>query len=313
MSDARAAGGGGDRGARTAAKWDALPVVGKGFALVGVGIVILSPDALLIRVMTFDEATLLFFRGAIAVVGYLALIRLHRGAVGARRTWTLTRSELAIAALMVLANVLFVTSIRNVNAALALVIITSAPAFTAVLSRLVGETIAPRTWIAAWVVLGGVGAIFVTAPAGGGDLPGTLAAVGASITLAVTLTVRRRSPEARMLPSLAVGAALTALVALPFASPLSASAENLEWALISGLIVLPVSLDLIWRAPRYITAPEVSLVSLMEAVLGPLWIWLALGEAPTLAVVLCGAVIIGTLATHAVLTQRELDSTRSIS
>ena len=308
MSEARAAGGRGDRAARIAARWGALPDVGKGFALVGVGIVILSPDALLIRLMTFDEGTLLFFRGAIAVVGYLALIRIHKGAVGARGSWALTRPEWAIAGLMVVANVLFVTSIRHVNAALALVIITSAPAFTAVLSRLVGEAIAPRTWIASWVVLGGVGAIFLTAPGGGSDLLGALAAVGASITLAITLTVRRRSPEARMLRSLAVGAALTALVALPFADPLSTSAENLGWALISGLIVLPVSLDLIWRAPRYITAPEVSLVSLMEAVLGPLWIWLFLGEAPTLAAVLCGAVIIGTLATHAELTQRELDS-----
>jgi drug/metabolite transporter (DMT)-like permease len=195
-----------------------------------------------------------------------------------------------------------------VNAALALVIITSAPAFTAVFSRVVGEVISRRTWIAAWVVLGGVAAIFLTAPKGGGDLLGTLAAVGASITLALTLTIRRRSHEIRMLPSLAVGAVLTAVVALPFADPLDTSAENLGWALLSGLIVLPISLDLIWRAPRYITAPEVSLISLMEAVLGPMWIWAFLGEAPTLAAVLCGTVIIGTLATHAVLTQRDLDA-----
>src|SRR5262245_18469603 len=164
-----------------AARWDRLPDVAKGFALAGVGIVILSPDALLIRLMTVDEATLLFFRGAVSVVGYLILIRIHTGAVAERQMWTLTRSEWTIALLMLIANVLFVTSIRHVNAALALVIISSAPAFTAVIGRFIGEAIAPRTWVAAWVVLAGVAAIFITAPKGGGDLLGTLAAVGASI------------------------------------------------------------------------------------------------------------------------------------
>jgi drug/metabolite transporter (DMT)-like permease len=305
MSGASAAGGAGDRAARLGARWRGLPDVTKGFALAGIGIVVLSPDALLIRLMTVDEGTLLFFRGALSVFGYLLLIRIHGGAVGTRRTWVLTRPELAIAVLMLLANVFFVTSIRNTNAALALVIISSAPAFTAVLSSLVGESISRRTWISSLVVLGGVGAIFATQPQGG-ELLGTLAAVGASITLAVSLVVRRRAPSVRMLPTLAVGAVLTALVAAPFASPWSTSASDLGLALIMGLVVLPVSLDLIWRAPRYITAPEVSLVSLMEAVLGPLWILLIIGEAPTVAAVLAGVVIIGTLATHAVLTQREL-------
>jgi drug/metabolite transporter (DMT)-like permease len=307
MSRAGAAGGEGGRTAGVAVRWSALPDVTKGVALAGAGIFILSPDALLIRSMTVDEGTLLFFRGALAVVGYLALIRIHGGAVRARRTWALSRPELAVAGLMMVANVLFVTSIRHVNAALALVIISSAPAFTALLSSLVGESIAQRTWIASLVVVAGIGAIFATQPEGG-DLLGAAAAVGASMILAVTLVVRRRNPSIRMLPALGVGAAATALVALPFASPASTSASDLGLAAIMGLMVLPVSLDLIWRAPRYITAPEVSLVSLMEAVLGPLWIWLIIGEVPTLAAVLAGVVIIGTLAVHAVLTQRELDA-----
>ena len=300
-------GGPAGRASRLESRWDGLPDVGKGFALAGVGILILSPDALLIRLMSVNTGTLLFLRGAVAVFGYLALIRIHAGRFSSQEVFVRNRPELTVAALFVVANVLFVTSIRHVNVALALVILSGAPAFTAVLSSLVGESISRRTWIAALVVLGGVATILVIQPADG-DLPGTLAAVGASMTLAVTLVVRRRNPGIRTLPALALSAFLIALVALPYASPLSASASDLGYALIMGLIVLPVSLDLIWRAPRYITAPEVSLVSLMEAVLGPLWVWAILGEAPTQAAVLAGIVIIGTLATHAVLTQRELEA-----
>lgn len=61
-------------------------------------------------------------------------------------------------------------------------------------------------------------------------------------------------------------------------------------------ISLPVSLSLITRGPRYLAAPEVGLVLLLETVLGPLWVWLALGEQPTSRVALAGVVILATLA-----------------
>jgi drug/metabolite transporter (DMT)-like permease len=206
---------------------------------------------------------------------------------------------------MCVANVFFVTSILRANAALALVIVASAPAFTTVFSRVfTGENPAGRTWIASWVVLGGVAAIFATEPQGG-ELIGALAAVGASVVLAATLVVRRSRPV-RMLPSMALGALLTAAVAAPFASLESIPGTDLAIAALGGLIVLPVSLELIWRGPRYLTAPEVSLLLLMETILGPVWVWLALGDPPTLQAVLAGALILGALAAHAVLAQRAL-------
>jgi len=282
-----------------------LPAGRKGVLIVGIGVLVLSPDALLIRLMTVDEGTLLLFRGAFSLLGYLVLLQILLGGVARRGTWALSGPELAIGCLMAIANVFFVTSILHANAALALVIIASAPAFTTVLTRAFGgETVAARTWIASWVVLAGVAAIFATEPQGG-ELVGALAAVGASITLAATLVVRRSHPV-RMLPALALGALLTALVAIPFATPGSMSESDLAIAALGGLVVLPVSLELIWRGPRYISAPEVSLLLLMEAILGPAWIWLALGDPPTVQAVLAGALILGTLATHALLVQRAL-------
>jgi drug/metabolite transporter (DMT)-like permease len=277
--------------------------------LVGVGVLVLSPDSLLIRLITVDEGTLLLFRGAFSLLGYLILLQLLVGGVVRRRTWVMSRPEVAIGCLLVVANVLFVTSIRHANAALALVLIATAPAFTSVFSHVfAGQAVAARTWIASSVVLAGVAAIFATEPQGG-ELIGALAAVGASVVLAATLVVRGSRPV-RMLPALALGALLTALVAIPFADPWSVSGSDLAIAALGGLIVLPVSLELIWRGPRYISAPEVSLLLLMEAILGPAWIWLALGDPPTVQAVLAGALILGTLGTHAVLAQRALSTAR---
>ena len=55
------------------------------------------------------------------------------------------------------------------------------------------------------------------------------------------------------------------------------------------------SFVLLVTAPRYLPAPDVALVMLLEAVLGPLWVWLVLAEVPARETFLGSAVILGTL------------------
>ena len=52
------------------------------------------------------------------------------------------------------------------------------------------------------------------------------------------------------------------------------------------------------------TAPEIGLMTLLETVLGPLWVWLAVGEEPSRAAVLCGVLIVAVLAVHSALALR---------
>jgi len=66
-----------------------------------------------------------------------------------------------------------------------------------------------------------------------------------------------------------------------------------------GLILLPVSFIFLTRAPIYITAPEVSLILLLETILGPLWVWMVIQEEPPLATLIGGALIMLTLVFHA--------------
>ena len=65
--------------------------------------------------------------------------------------------------------------------------------------------------------------------------------------------------------------------------------------LVLGLIVLPASLAMIGLAPRYLPAPEVSLILRLEALLAPLWVWLVLGEVPSRQTLIGGGIILATL------------------
>ena len=99
-----------------------------------------------------------------------------------------------------------------------------------------------------------------------------------------------------MIPSRALSGILTALFVLPAARPLSVSGSDLGLSFLIGGIILAVGLSLTTLSPRYIPATEVSLIKLLETVLGATWAWMILAEIPGPESLLGGAVVIGALA-----------------
>jgi drug/metabolite transporter (DMT)-like permease len=110
-----------------------------------------------------------------------------------------------------------------------------------------------------------------------------------------------------MVPAMGLGGLVAAAIALPFADPMSVTAADVGYLAISGLAVLPVGFGLLAIAPRFIPAPEVGLITLLESILGPVWVWLALGEEPGLRTVLGGTIVIGSLAANSYLTLKSKD------
>jgi len=99
-----------------------------------------------------------------------------------------------------------------------------------------------------------------------------------------------------LIPALALGGALSALVALPLALPITAGAQDLALYLALAVfqLAIPGVLYTVIAVPR-LSAAEVGLLSLIEVILGPLWVWLARGEEPGAAVLAGGAIVISAL------------------
>jgi len=71
------------------------------------------------------------------------------------------------------------------------------------------------------------------------------------------------------------------------------------WAIaVAGLLILPVSFLCLTNATRHTSATNVSLLLLLETVLGPVWVWVGAGEAMTSAMILGGAIVVGSLALY---------------
>jgi len=276
----------------------------KGLLIVGLGVITISPDALLIRLLHMDSPSIVFWRGLLMSIGFLVLASvLYRGRMRARVA-SIGRFDLAVCVLNGLTNILFVTAITHTAVANTLVILAASPVFGAVLSSLfLGDRIRRETWAACLVILAGV-AVIVHGNLGGPNLRGDLAAFGASLCTSSLLVVLRRRPGADPVPGITMGSLLSALLILPAVGHFALTGRQFLLAGVLGLVLLPVAIGLITHGPAYLTAPEIGLMTLLETVLGPLWVWLAVGEEPSRAAVLCGALIVAVLAVHSALALR---------
>jgi len=169
------------------------------------------------------------------------------------------------------------------------------PYVTALLGwLLLGERVAPRTWLTMSVALAGA-VVMVSNSYGRGALVGDLLAVVMATSFAVATVVIRRHPEIQMAPAAALATALTALVAWPLAAPLETAPRDLALLAFFGVGQFGAGFLLFMAGARLIPAAESSLIGMLETVLGPLWVWLVLSERPATATLTGGALILGAL------------------
>lgn len=276
-----------------------------GIAVTALGVLVLTPDSLLVRMIATDTWTLVFWRSLLMALSIALAYALRGGTTALARALRRTGvAGLAVAVLFAGSTALFVVSIRLTAVANTLLIIAVAPLLAAALSRIfLAEAVPARTWIAAVIALGGIATIAggsgLERPGAGGSVLGDLAALGAGCCFAANLVVVRRARSIDMVPALVLSGLLLALVLSPFAAPAAVSARDMAYLMVLGGLVVPLSFALITRGPRHLPAAEVSLIMLLETVLGPLWVWLGLGEVPPAATFAGGALVLATLATHA--------------
>jgi drug/metabolite transporter (DMT)-like permease len=173
-----------------------------------------------------------------------------------------------------------------------------APVLAAVLGTFVGEPVARRTWVAMAVAIAGVGLMV-----GGPSHPsaaGLSLSLLMSISFAGTIVVTRHLREVSMAPATCLSQALVFVFAAPFASTGSVGGRDLT--LLAGLGIGQIGLGLIFLTigARLIPAAEVALITLLEIVLGPLWVWIAESEQPSATTLAGGAIVLAAVVIQAV-------------
>lgn len=273
----------------------------KGLTLGILGVLLLSPDTMIIRLVDADPWSFIAWRGGLMMVGMILLLALRFGYRLFSRLFAIGWLGLLIAILFALNNVFFQLSVQTTSVANTLVIIATAPLFAALFSVLfLRERVPMRTWVAIVVSTAGVALVFI-GDIGAGDWFGNTAALISAVGLGVHFVLVRLGSPVDMSPAIAVGGLFIMVIGISMATDLYLDPRQFGLIAILGLVLLPLSFALLTRAPNHIPAAEVSLIILLETILGPLWVWLAVAEQPPLQTLLGGALIIVVLIAHSIM------------
>ncbi len=244
--------------------------------------VCLSTGGLIVRhIESADGWQILFFRaiGYVAMLLVFLLLR-YRGRI-VRPFLAIGWPGVVIAVSLGGGFVCYLFGLLLTTVANTVFIVSSGPFFAALLGwLLLRERVSRLAWIAIAFALLGIAIMFADGLAVGHWL-GDLVALGAPVTFAVMLVAIRHAGERDMVPATCLAGIVVGLIALAMAPDLDLTLNDTLLSLLLGIFQVGAGFLLITLGTRYVPAAEAALLSLSEAILAPLWVWLAFGESPT--------------------------------
>jgi drug/metabolite transporter (DMT)-like permease len=277
-----------------------------GLMIVVAGVTAISFDALLIRLADTSTWTVIFWRGLFTFLSLSIVLGMSQGKSAFRVYTQAPKAAWASALLFGTGGMFFVTSVMFTTVANTVVIISSAPLFAAMFTRILGIELIPwRTWIAIFLALCGVVLVFAGS-LGQGGLLGDFIAVLAACNAGGNLTMLRRNPQLSRMPLVCLGGLIMAVLVWSWAEPFQVSPEGFFYLAVMGLVQMPLALFLIAQSTRYLPSPEVTLFLIVETVLSPIWVWFVLGEVPPGMTYIGGSLIVLTLVVHSWMGMREI-------
>ncbi len=250
-----------------------------------------STAGVLQRQLTLDTATQVAGRAVFAGVALLAYVAVvDRGRVlAAFRSVGL--AGVAVAVCVAVASGSFIAALNHSSVARVLFILALSPVLAALLARVaLGEPLTRRTVLAMALALAGV-TVMLGAPSEG-SLAGDGLAFLAALAFAVMVVITRWRRDVSMAPATCLSQVILVAAFLPFATPGDIGGGDVGWLAALGIGQIGLGFMLLTVGARLIPAAQVGLITLLEVVLGPLWVWLALDERPSTLTLVGGAIVI---------------------
>lgn len=274
-----------------------------GLMLALAGALLLTPDTLLMRLSGLDGGAMLAWRACLAgsvflSIGLIARFREekeNRARVASFGFWSLVICQIGNASF-------FAFGIALAPVAVVLLAVATVPVIAALLGYfLLGELADRRVWATIVLVFSGI----LMSVAGDIErgmnidfetLLGACCGLAVAVSLAFNFVIIRKNKTVPFELAIGLGALIagcTAFYLWPAAWQVRGA--SLIYISVTGLIILPVSFFLLSKASRLTSAANVSMIMLLETVLGPLWVWLGIKETPSLLTLLGGVLVVGAL------------------
>jgi drug/metabolite transporter (DMT)-like permease len=277
--------------AEVPAATDERSVRRRGQLFVALAAVAWSFAGVLQRELSVDTPTQIAGRALVAffTLATFVVVFNRRGTISAFRS--IGVPGLGVAVCTAIASGSFIVALNHAKVANVLFMQAVAPVAAAVLAWIaLGDRISGRTWAAMGVALLGV-ALMAGGPGSGGAL-----GIGVSLLMtfafAVAIVITRHRREVSMAPAVCLSQLIVLLAAAPFAHLGTATERDVGLLLLLGVGQMGLGLAFLTVGARLIPPAEVALITLLEIVLGPLWVWIALSETPASIAIVGGLVVV---------------------
>ncbi len=262
---------------------------------------IFSTGGLFIRGLEYPRAWTTVFWRSVSACASLSILIIWRERINPLRAVVkMGRPGWAVAAAFSASSIGMVVALTKTSVAVVLVIFALSPLTAAVLAWiLIGERVRSYTWMAIGVTVAGVG-YMVSGPGAGGSTTGALIALIIPLAFGYGTVMIRRHAEIAMVPAMLLSAMISAVIALPFAQPLDVTRHDLLLLLTFGFAQLGIGLAIFSIGAARAPATDVALLSMLEPITGPVWVWIFMNEYPGVPALIGGAIVFVALAAHTV-------------
>jgi drug/metabolite transporter (DMT)-like permease len=270
----------------------------RGQLTVALAAVAWSTAGVMQRELHLDVATQLAGRALFAMLALLVFSIVANHGQVVRPFRAIGWAGFAVAVSMAVASGAFIAALNHTTVAHVLFVQAASPMMAALIALVfLGESISRRSLAAMLIALGGVGVI-VGDPRGF-DPVGDALSLLMALAFAVAIVITRRRRDVSMIPAVCLAQALVVLVAGPLASTSGIGAKQLLLLAAMGVVQMGLGLALFTVGARLIPAAEVALITLLEVVLGPLWVLLSIHERPDAATLVGGAIVVAAVVLQA--------------
>jgi drug/metabolite transporter (DMT)-like permease len=224
-----------------------------------------------------------------------------------RRGWKIRFTPVMVAGALAYALTLisFVAATKMTTAANAILLQYTAPVYVALFGIwFLKETVNWTDIGTMGIVLGGMGLFFLDKLSTTGFL-GNLIAIFSGLCFGWLVLLLRKQKEGTPLDTVILGNLLVVLFCLPFMTRLDARPAHWIGIIILGVLQIAVAYILYTLAIREVRAIEAVLITTLEPILNPIWVFLFLGEKPGQWALLGGSLVVGAILLHQLLSPRK--------
>jgi drug/metabolite transporter (DMT)-like permease len=278
----------------------------KGILLAFIGVMLLTPDSLLIRLITVDTWSLLFYRSLIPGLFLLLCVIVYTRKNFFKFFFNAGKFGLLNSVFITASNIFFILALQNTNVANALVMVSLVPLIAAIISFIfLKEKLDIITNTAILLCLIAVIFIFYDS-IGSGRILGDIFGVLTAVAVAGSLVTIRSAPTKNFIPSYVMGKLGTALFASLLVTSFVIGSLDLSYIFLM-IFTVGFSFIFITFAPRFISASEVGLFFLLETALGPIWVWWFISEVPSFNTIVGAIFIVFIIFLHSVYMLKKKD------